>query len=502
MRDTQYSYESNLASSEIPGTWKPFVSKATAFLEKTQEHALQGISPGGYYQAVWCRDASYILRDWFLTGNIDGILLQLSQIWSHQITPGREKVVYGRGSPEMNFSAEVADANMEKEFEGALPTTIYQVGFSEAYGKNPDIDSTALMISTTSWVLGNWSLRYGGGKDASAAGDTREKVVASQNSADFVSGLLAKIGVTDPLKVTKYVVPRMIKAVDYLSKRDIDGDGLLEQKHNEDWMDTALRAGKIVYSQACWIMALNDLSVLLSNIGQDDDAKRIRQLKEKAKEAVDEKLWSQKDGCYLNKQETHDGGGEGKYSETFTEDSSFYLAAMTADTQQNILRMLQKEALANQEPPKQLETKLQHRASSVLEAIKSRMWKGKWPLVTEGFLKETGPWILKPYEYHNQTCWPWIAAVEMLARARFDRIEECHTMLSAFTSQEGSPEVRAFYEWIDPNTDQGHGSFPFRTGISTIRVVVTGVLLKIMKEYSSSPVSLQQFTETIGKLPA
>ena len=327
MRDTQYSYESNLASSEIPGTWKPFVSKATAFLEKTQEHALQGISPGGYYQAVWCRDASYILRDWFLTGNIDGILLQLAQIWSHQITPGREKVVYGRGSPEMNFSAEVADANMEKEFEGALPTTIYQVGFSEAYGKNPDIDSTALMISTTSWVLGNWSLRYGGGKDASAAGDTREKVVASQNSADFVSGLLAKIGVTDPLKVTKYVVPRMIKAVDYLSKRDIDGDGLLEQKHNEDWMDTALRAGKIVYSQACWIMALNDLSVLLSNIGQDDDAKRIRQLKEKAKEAVDEKLWSQKDGCYLNKQETRDGGGEGKYSETFTEDSSFYLGS-------------------------------------------------------------------------------------------------------------------------------------------------------------------------------
>ena len=92
-------------------------------------------------------------------------------------------------------------------------------------------------------------------------------------------------------------------------------------------------------------MALNDLSVLLSNIGQDDDAKRIRQLKEKAKEAVDEKLWSQKDGCYLNKQETHDGGGEGKYSETFTEDSSFYLAAMTADTQQNILRMLAKGSL-------------------------------------------------------------------------------------------------------------------------------------------------------------
>jgi hypothetical protein len=112
------------------------------------------------------------------------------------------------------------------------------------------------------------------------------------------------------------------------------------------------------------------------------------------------------------------------------------------------------------------------------------MWQSKWPLVTEGFLKETGPWTLKPYEYHNQTCWPWIASVEMLARARFDRIEECDAMLSAFTSQEGSPEIHAFYEWIDPNTNQGHGAFPFRTGISTIRVIIAGVLLKIRSEYA------------------
>jgi glycogen debranching enzyme len=467
-----------LEAQQIPQTWKPFVSKANAFLEKTEVHTLQGVNPGGYYQAIWCRDASYILRDWFLSGNVDGTLMQLAQIWSHQITPGREKIVYGRGSPEMNFSADVADSDKENEFEGALPTTIYQIGFSETYGKEPDIDSTALMIATTSWILGNWSLKH---RDSSAAAP-EEKVVASQSSADYVSGLLAKIGVTDPLKVTNFAVPRMIKAVDYLAKRDIDGDGLLEQKHNEDWMDTALRAGKVVYSQACWIMALNDLSILLLNIWQADEAKRIRQLRDRAKESAEQHLWSQSDGCYLNMQETSDG--EGKYVQTFTEDSAFYLAAMTADTEQNSLRLIQKEALANQEPPKPLETKLHRRASSTLEAIKSRMWKERWPLVTEGFLKETGPWTLKPYEYHNQTCWPWIASVEMLARARFDRIEECDTMLSAFTSREGSPELHAFYEWIDPTTNQGHGAFPFRTGISTIRVMIAGVLLKIEMEYS------------------
>jgi hypothetical protein len=81
----------------------------------------------------------------------------------------------------------------------------------------------------------------------------------------------------------------------------------------------------------------------------------------------------------------------------------------------------------------------------------------------------------------------------MLARARFDRIEDCDTMMFAFTSQAGNPESIAFYEWIDPNTEHGHGAFPFRTGISTMRVLLTGFLFKIMREYSPSSSSIQQF---------
>jgi hypothetical protein len=43
----------------------------------------------------------------------------------------------------MKFLSEVAKENKQKEFQGALPTTIYQIGFSEVYGQNPDIDSTS-----------------------------------------------------------------------------------------------------------------------------------------------------------------------------------------------------------------------------------------------------------------------------------------------------------------------------------------------------------------------
>jgi hypothetical protein len=89
----------------------------------------------------------------FLSGNVYDALKRINSIWSHQIPPGKEKVVYGRGSPQMKFLPSIAGPEIETTFEGGLPTTIYKSGFSEVYGRNPDIDSTALMISTTSWIL-------------------------------------------------------------------------------------------------------------------------------------------------------------------------------------------------------------------------------------------------------------------------------------------------------------------------------------------------------------
>jgi hypothetical protein len=33
-----------------------------------------------------------------------------------------------------------------------------------------------------------------------------------------------------------------------------------------------------------------------------------------------------------------------------------------------------------------------------------------------------------------------------------------------------------FYEWINPITDEGNGAFPFRTGISAVRISVVDIL--------------------------
>jgi glycogen debranching enzyme len=377
----------------------------------------------------------------------------------------------------MKFLSEVAKEDKQKEFEGALPTTIYQAGFSEVYGQNPDIDSTALIVSTTSWILAR-SL-----KDQQSLSEnpkSMQTTTASEHSSDYISVLLSKVGITDPIKVAEFVVPRMLKAVEYLSKRDIDNDSLLEQNHNEDWMDTAIRAGKIVYSQACWILALSNLSSLLSKLERDDESDKMTPLVDKAIKAVDQNLWSEEDSCYLDIQETHHIGGPYR---TLTQDISLFLVAITENTTLNDnLRVTRKYNQGEKEArePKTLDQSLHNRANRTLDAIRTRAWKEKWPLVTEVELKATGPWILKPYQYHNQTFWPWTTGIEMLARSRFGRVEECNILFSKIASK-GHPHIHAFYEWINPITDHPDGSFPFRTGISGIRIAIADILEKIKR---------------------
>jgi glycogen debranching enzyme len=402
-------------------------------------------------------------------------------MWSHQIAAKREqKLVYGRGSPEMNFSSEVVNEKKIKEFEGALPTTIYQAGFSEVYGKKPDIDSTALMLSTTSWILTrllpieNESTRHNDHRSS-------ESVIAAENSSDYVSALLSKIGMTDPLKVTDFAIPKMLKAVDYLISCDKDGDGLLEQNHNEDWMDTILRSGKIVYSQACWLLALFDFAALLGKLGRQKEVKNLNKLARKTIQAVEQKLWSDEDGCYIDNLGRYHNGSPDRI---LTQDVSLYLVAV-AQNKSGISTLSHRQNKEDKEKEKdnailqipRVIERHQIRAITSLNSMKERLWHKGWPLVTGGGLKASGPWILKPYQYHNQTFWPWVSGIEMLARSRFDQIKECKALLSKIDSGPNVP-APGLYEWMNPNTNQPSGAFPFRTGISSIRLALFDILCR------------------------
>ena len=439
---------------------RTFTELAENFFQKTQEYVVQGINPGGVYQAIWCRDASYILMDWFLSGNLQGAMQQIHQIWSHQITsPTNEKIVYGRGSIDMKFLSEVYD-DKQKKFNGALPTTFYQAGFSEVYGQNPDIDSTALMISTTSWILARYHTKKKTGPNS------RTKSI---DNADYLSGLLLKVGITDPVRLTDYVIPRMLKAVEYLLTRDIDNDGLLEQGHNEDWMDTILRAGKIIYSQGCWILALINFGVLLDTIGRNNESRKMAALARRAIEAVNELLWSEEEESYLDIQEEHHIEGRHR---TLMQDVSVYLIA----TQ----RYVSGNEFEDSDQPNQNQGKdnlfeeVHLRSLKTLQSMKKRLWKHGWPLVTEVEYKKTGPWLLKPHQYHNETIWPWSTALELLARGKFNQFDDCVNLLAKLSA--GKPNMYCYYEWINPINKHPDGAFPFRTGISAVRIAIANIL--------------------------
>ena len=464
------------AHSDDANLQHSFPEKAGRFIESTEQFVSAGVNPGGYYKAVWARDASYILKDWFLSGRFKDAMQEILFIWSHQITPVGEKIIYGRGSPEMKYLSQVARPEIQKGFEGALPTTIFH-GFSEVYGERPDIDSTALMISTTAWIL-----------DAYLKAGMVSLTSSSFRTPATTEELKMSSVVSDFSVVMEFAVPRMLKAIDYLSGRDADGDGLLEQGHNEDWMDTVLRAGKIVYSQACWILALSNLSSLLSELGRKGEAKRLMALAQRTILAVEQELWLEEEGTYIDKQESHHLGDSYKM---LTQDVSLYLIAITENTIRDMLssRFKGKTRAASQEQEQEQKAKPDFgaRANRTLDAIKSRIWQDyKLPLVTEAELKKTGPWVLHPNQYHNHTFWPWITGIEMLARSRFGRIDECETLLEMLAHGDDKSHIMAFYEWVNPITGQGQGAYPFRTGVSAIRTAVTDILQQIKNKSDDS----------------
>ena len=42
--------------------------------------------------------------------------------------------------------------------------------------------------------------------------------------------------------------------------------------------------------------------------------------------------------------------------------------------------------------------------------------------------------------------------------------------------------MHTFYEWINPITDKAEGAYPFRTGISAVRLAIFDILKRIEGE--------------------
>ncbi len=430
------------------------------FLSVTEKYTSQNTEPGDYYKAVWCRDAAYILKDQFLSGHSSVVLDQLKNIWNKQIGTNSTKLIYGRGSPKTSFTPLNAESDVIGNFYGALPTTIFD-NFSEIYALNPDIDSTALMIYVSTWILTNMM---------------RDSVDKSEKVSATVTEL------------TEYLTPFLYRGIEYLTSRDEDNDGLLEQDHNEDWMDTVLRDGKVVYSQACWLMALTSFANLLFVRGKEDEAQRLRHMASELVDSIENNMWSEEAKCYvgLNSDKLQGNDSEG----ILYQDIVFYAFAMT-EMLPHIVPNFSNIRQFDMDPKHKNRSladdkkalKIKERLILALGSLKNRIWLQDIPLVTERPLLKTGPWILQSNEYHNYTHWPWITAVELLTRFRFGQTDECNILLSnlfyRIVKNKKSDHDNIFYEWLNPTTKTGGGAYPFRTGISAYRVTSFEMMSKV-----------------------
>ena len=431
------------------------------FISLTEKYTSQNTEPGDYYKAVWCRDAAYILKDQFLSGHVAAVLKQLKQIWKKQIGNDSTKLIYGRGSPKTNFTPINADSDVTKNFYGALPTTIFD-DFSEVYALHPDIDSTALMIYVSTWILT---------KITNDSNDKRKDVSAEVNA------------------LIEYLIPYLFRGVDFLTSRDDDKDRLLEQDYNEDWMDTVLRDGKVVYSQACWLMALTSFANLLLVRDKEDEAQRLQYMASQLIDSIENKMWYEKGQCYVDIKSERLTGDDSRG--ILCQDVIFYVFAMTELLPQigpNNSKNNQTYMGLNQENNRFLiddkrALEIKERLVLTLGSLKNKTWLQDIPLVTEKPLLKTGPWILQSNEYHNYTHWPWITAVELLTRFRFGQTDECNILLSNLFNHNGrknkSNHTNIFYEWLNPVTKTGGGAYPFRTGISAYRLTSFELMAKV-----------------------
>ena len=67
-----------------------------------------------------------------------------------------------------------------------------------------------------------------------------------------------------------------------------------------------------------------------------------------------------------------------------------------------------------------------------------------------------------------------MTGIELMTRLRFRRLNECDYLISTLFLDEFSKE-NLLYEWINPITNKGNGAYPFRTGISSLRLVIYDV---------------------------
>lgn len=352
-------------------------------------HVSKSLFPGGWYKGIWTRDAMHIVRGLVAIKEYKKakeIVEELSNYQLGEKTGKNYKIVRGRGSKNLGYKLRETDAEFTSINDGAIPTTSYPNNRIEIYAENPDIDSTAV------WII--------------AACECALRT----NDLDFARRNHHKIS----------------KALTWLESRDIDRDFLLEQGENEDQADCLRRRGKVAFSQALWFEAVDKVSRLEEFLNQKGRSLELKNLKEKIRGAINEKLWLEAEGYYVDYIDE-------KPTCKLNQDTSLIIAFGIAPND---------------------------RAKRTLHKMEEVLWNEYGAVNVFPPYEETGPLKLKPGTYLNSAVWPWICGYEISARFAVRDNEKANELLK---------KVLPYYpyEWIDLK-GRPCGAYSFTTNMGSL----------------------------------
>ena len=125
---------------------------------------------------------------------------------------------------------------------------------------------------------------------------SRGKVYVDALYPDIDSTAYSLIILSEAYKILKdrlkeSLIKTLEKGVDYLLRRDINKDGLLEQALNEDWAIGACREGSITYSNIIFYLAIEYLYDIFLSVGNKEYIDKLEKKLTEASDAILDKLW-------------------------------------------------------------------------------------------------------------------------------------------------------------------------------------------------------------------
>ncbi|KAL7015975.1 hypothetical protein ACKWTF_016752 [Chironomus riparius] len=131
--------------------------------------------------------------------------------------------------------------------------------------------------------------------------DNRNKMMDDQSKKSasmYINEANGKVYLMDAMKYLKDMYQVSKTVMDKTIEFDLDDDGLIENNNSPDQTyDTWVMSGPSIYCGGLYLASLHVMSVMATILDQPNDCIRYREILEKGKKSIEEKLWN---GSYYN----------------------------------------------------------------------------------------------------------------------------------------------------------------------------------------------------------